>query len=338
MKIVISSGHGKHIRGASGFIDEVDEARRVVDTVAWHLRGIGAGVTVFHDDVSDDQSENLDRIVDFHNGCDRDLDVSVHFNAYNTTNDPMGCECLYLTQKELATRVSAQISAAAGFKNRGAKKRDDLFFLNKTDKSSILIETCFVDSRADVDLYRKHFEAICSAISDVISDVQPVEIPTGLTPLVTIDDVIIYEKDGGQYIRFISDLDICNDGCGPTHGDPHHAPQTAYYSGGIEGGKYLNADVDKYIVIPPQIRSMIVPVVMGCQGRLTNLKTDVFTDAVTGEIGPDDKTGEAAYSAAKIVNPSITYNSGDKSLIYLYELWADTPAIVDGFRYKLQPS
>ena len=29
--IVLSSGHGKYVRGASGIIDEVDEARRVVD-------------------------------------------------------------------------------------------------------------------------------------------------------------------------------------------------------------------------------------------------------------------------------------------------------------------
>ena len=38
MRVVISSGHGKHIRGASGYIDEVDEARKVVETVADYLR------------------------------------------------------------------------------------------------------------------------------------------------------------------------------------------------------------------------------------------------------------------------------------------------------------
>jgi len=67
MKVVISSGHGKHIRGASGFIDEVDEARRVVETVADYLREAGVETTTYHDNVSDDQSENLGRIVDFHN-------------------------------------------------------------------------------------------------------------------------------------------------------------------------------------------------------------------------------------------------------------------------------
>ena len=37
-RVVISSGHGKYVRGASGVLDEVDEARRVVEHVADELR------------------------------------------------------------------------------------------------------------------------------------------------------------------------------------------------------------------------------------------------------------------------------------------------------------
>ena len=92
MKIVISSGHAKDCRGASGYLDEVDEARRVVNAVADLLKNAGVTTYVFHDDVSDDQSENLNRIVDFHNSKTRDLDISVHFNAYEDTSDPMGTE------------------------------------------------------------------------------------------------------------------------------------------------------------------------------------------------------------------------------------------------------
>ena len=65
MDVVISSGHGKYVRGASGYIDEVDEARKVVEMVAQHLRKLGVGVTTFHDDVSTTQDDNLARIVDF---------------------------------------------------------------------------------------------------------------------------------------------------------------------------------------------------------------------------------------------------------------------------------
>ena len=157
MKICISSGHAKNCRGASGIIDEVDEARKVVNAVADLLKNAGVTVYVFHDDVSDDQSENLNRIVDFHNSKTRDLDICVHFNAYQDTNDPMGTECLFVTQEELAREVATAIAAASGLKNRGPKERDDLFFLNNTDEPAILIEVCFVDSLTDTELYEELF-------------------------------------------------------------------------------------------------------------------------------------------------------------------------------------
>src|SRR4029453_13613166 len=147
-----------------------------------------------------------------------------------------------------------------------------------------------------------------------------------LEPLIVISGVTIYATAKGDYVCFVSDLDICNDGTGPTHGDPYHQSETAYYN----GGKFLNADKDKYIVIPPQIRSMVPPVVMGCQARLTRLESMETTAAVTGDIGPDEKTGEAAYCLAKIINPQITHNTGDHKLIYFYELFPCGPAVVDG--------
>jgi hypothetical protein len=154
-----------------------------------------------------------------------------------------------------------------------------------------------------------------------------------LQPLLTIGSVIIYASPKGYYVCFVSDLDICNDGTGPSHGDQTYQNQTAYYN----GGKYLNADKDKYIVVPPQVRSMVPPAVMGCMARLTNLSSKVEHDALVGDIGPDDITGEAAYCLAKIVNPEITYNTGDDRLVYFYELWPGIPAVVDGKSYKLEP-
>src|SRR5215472_11014998 len=106
MRIAISSGHGKYIRGASGLIDEVDEARKVVPEVAKRLKRAGHEVMTFNDDVSTTQSENLNRIVNWHNSQTRDFDVSVHFNAYIPTTGGMGTECLYLTQADVATRVA----------------------------------------------------------------------------------------------------------------------------------------------------------------------------------------------------------------------------------------
>jgi len=165
MKVVISSGHGKYVRGASGLIDEVDEARKVVPRVAQYLRDMGVEVIEFHDNTSTTQNENLRTIVNFHNAQSRDLDVSVHFNAYVPTSGARGTEVLYVTQVELATRMSAAIAEAGRLVNRGSHKRTDLYFLNNTKKPAILIEVCFVDAAVDVKEYQENFDAICDAIA-----------------------------------------------------------------------------------------------------------------------------------------------------------------------------
>lgn len=163
--IVISSGHGKYVRGAKGYIDEVDEARRVVDAVSKYLREHGVTVYVYHDDTSRTQRDNLNAIVRYHNSKQRALDVSVHFNAASTTDAPRGCEVLYYDAKQSATNVSKAIATAGGFKDRGAKERRELAFLANTMAEALLLEVAFVDSKADAELYRRNFDAICVAIA-----------------------------------------------------------------------------------------------------------------------------------------------------------------------------
>jgi N-acetylmuramoyl-L-alanine amidase len=209
--IVISSGHGKYIRGASGVLDEVDEARKVVEQLAKELRARDVNVKTFHDDTSHDQNTNLNTIVNYHNAQSRDLDVSVHFNAYVETTKPMGVECLYVSQSSLAGQVSSAI-AACGFINRGPKKRTDLFFLNNTEEPAILIETCFVDSSADADIYHREFADICDAVADVLGgkEGQPEEPPPTEVPGVVarVDIAIAIEGDvqvtvNGQAIEIV---------------------------------------------------------------------------------------------------------------------------------------
>jgi N-acetylmuramoyl-L-alanine amidase len=168
--IVISSGHGLHIRGAAGpapwGLDEVNEARKVVDVVAEELDQRGVDVDVFHDDTSSDQNTNLHTIVNHHNARERDLDVSIHFNAFDQTAH--GTECLYVTQSTLANQISSGI-AKCGFTNRGGKKRTDLYFLNQTTMPSVLVEVAFCDNQMDCDTYRAKFQAICKSIATMIS-------------------------------------------------------------------------------------------------------------------------------------------------------------------------
>ncbi|MGE8037910.1 N-acetylmuramoyl-L-alanine amidase [Lysinibacillus sp. NPDC093692] len=169
-RYVGSSGHGLKIRGAKHFIDEVDEARQVTNEVHRILttQYNGAG-SVFHDDTSTTQNQNLQTIVNYHNKQSRDLDWSIHFNAASVTDDPRGVEVLYYDMKDLSAKVSAAISKASGLKDRGPKQRPELYFLKNTYKPAILIEVCFVDSEGDVDLYHKNFNAICAAIAEVLA-------------------------------------------------------------------------------------------------------------------------------------------------------------------------
>lgn len=175
MKIVMSSGHGKYIRGAAGpapwGIDEVDEARRVVERVAGELERSGVSVTTFHDDTSTTQDQNLKRIVSFHNSQPtHDLDVSVHFNAYQvTTSKAMGCECWYYSQKNLAADISGQMADATSLPDRGPKKSTSLYFLKHTKAPSVLLEVCFVDAKMDCDAYRSSFDELCAGIAVAIS-------------------------------------------------------------------------------------------------------------------------------------------------------------------------
>jgi len=195
MRICISSGHSTKCQGADDIINEVEEATAVVDEVTLYLRDAGCQVEKFHDTVSTTQNENLNRIVDWHNSHVRDLDVSVHFNAYEHTSKPMGTECLYLTQKDLAVDIAEAISTVSGLICRGGKYRDDLFFLNHTAQPSILIEVAFVDSSKDVELYHTYFPLICEAIADVLMG-EELPIPAPEPEPEPIPDEVLFHAEG----------------------------------------------------------------------------------------------------------------------------------------------
>jgi N-acetylmuramoyl-L-alanine amidase len=192
MRVVISSGHGKLIRGASDIIDEVDQARRVVNRVVSFINAAGETAIPFHDNTSTTQNQNLETIVKFHNKQERDLDVSVHFNAYEHTSKPMGTECLYVSQSELAKQMAKGIADVGDLIDRGPKKRTDLYFLNNTEEPAILIEVCFVDSQADVEAYESNFDYICDSIARVIIG-EKVEAPP---PEAAVPDSALFDAKG----------------------------------------------------------------------------------------------------------------------------------------------
>lgn len=147
------------------------------------------------------------------------------------------------------------------------------------------------------------------------------------------DGGTIREFDNGT-VTFTSDADIDTDGSGPLHGDPYAQPDTTLHWGGMA----LNADVDKYIVVPPIIITSVKGIVMGCKAHVLNLENGKETFAVVGDRGPRKKLGEISVACAKAIGiPWSPISGGTDDHIIKYTIWPGVPAEVDGKKYNLQP-
>ena len=178
MKINIHAGHnpdGKIACGAVGLIKESTEARVIKDNVIQYLKK--AGHTVYDCTCNNGTSQNdvLKKIVAKCNAHKVDLDVSIHFNSgtkdKSGNGTTTGTEVLVYSKtskaNDKAIRICNKLSGI-GFKNRGVKERNDLYFLKHTKAPALLIEVCFVDDKDDVTLYNKNVDNIAKTISEAI--------------------------------------------------------------------------------------------------------------------------------------------------------------------------
>lgn len=84
------------------------------------------------------------------NKCE--LFFSIHLNASKTTDAPVGVEVWTYKEKfKQATDVLSNL-VNLGFKNRGIKHSTSLYELKNTKCKAMIIEVCFVDSKADTEL------------------------------------------------------------------------------------------------------------------------------------------------------------------------------------------
>lgn len=145
--------------------------------------------------------------------------------------------------------------------------------------------------------------------------------PTGAVP-------VSYQPDPEQ-VSYVSKFAVDTDGSGPLHGDPDAQADTSLHV----IGKPLNADIDRYAVVPPQIIQRTRGIVLGCRGTATNIRTGETSDFVVGDIGPHTKIGEGSRALAMAlgIDPSPTTGGTDEHII-LWKLWPGQAA--EG--YKLQ--
>lgn len=165
---IINAGHtlqGKGT-GAVGFLNESKENRAVVAHIIKLLNQLGHSVI----DCTVDKSDNyLKEAVAAANKHKADLAVSIHFNSSDDSS-ANGVETLvYNSNNDYTNKYANAINkeiAALGYRNRGIKQRQDLYWLKNTTSKAVLIECCFVSNKSDSDKYNavKMAEAIVKGL------------------------------------------------------------------------------------------------------------------------------------------------------------------------------
>lgn len=114
---------------------------------------------------------------------------------------------------------------------------------------------------------------------------------------------------------------------------------TAYINKGFKTAdvrRYVDSEAVPYVVTPPQLISMVGPVVMGCAVRVIYKGKSV--NAMVGDIGPKSHIGEASMACAKALKIPNDPRKGGVSSGVSYEIWPGVIASVNGVEYPLQPS
>ncbi|MCR5704325.1 MAG: N-acetylmuramoyl-L-alanine amidase [Eubacterium sp.] len=163
MKINVHAGHnpdGKIACGASGFLKESTEARKVKKYLIKYLKAAGHTVYDCTCDNGTSQVDVLNRIVQKCNAHTVDLDVSLHLNSGR--NDKSGdgktggVEVLVYSNEGKISAVASNVCnevSKLGYTNRGVKENKGLYVLNSTKAPAMLVECAFVDDKDDAKLW-----------------------------------------------------------------------------------------------------------------------------------------------------------------------------------------
>jgi N-acetylmuramoyl-L-alanine amidase len=174
--VFLSAGHSqnpKRDRGAAGnnYIEgELTVEQR--NLISKYLKKLGVNVSVDADD-----SILADTIRFFKNKTSKDsIVVDLHWNA--ATPKATGVEVLIpenptKTEINIATDITKTISETLGIKNRGVKTEAQshhgrLGFMRLIGEN-ILIETCFISNKTDMESYQKNKEVLAEKIANILA-------------------------------------------------------------------------------------------------------------------------------------------------------------------------
>ena len=212
MNITIHAGHnpdGKVACGAVGYLKESTEARKVKDLIYDSLCEV---IDIEDVTINDGKSsiDVLQRICKKCNAEERDLNVSIHFNASRkeTVSDGIikGSEIwLYDSNSELNGLAESILKSleSQGYTNRGVRYSKEIYVLKETKAPTMLIECCFVDDLDDVALYDEI--EVANAISDsILSWCQSKESLDNLPELMYDETVINTKEEFLQYVAKVA--------------------------------------------------------------------------------------------------------------------------------------
>lgn len=154
MNIFLSVGHSilkdGRITSADGFINEYRYCKKLAYLLGQFLiqKGHEVELVICPEYQFKDAEEEKRYKLAAENGGAYDLCVELHLNAYED-KAANGSEVCYKTNRGKPYAVSVTNKLGMRFKNRGAKKRDNLYMLNKTKAPAILVECFFCTNMED---------------------------------------------------------------------------------------------------------------------------------------------------------------------------------------------
>lgn len=148
--------------GAVGYVSETVKNRELGKRLIQMLQE--KGHTVINCTVDKSNNDLADRVA-IANNQKLDLFISLHLNAYKSTNSEMGVETYSYsasgTGREYAAKIQNELVTSIGWKNRGLKTAN-FYVLRNTVDPAILVELGFCDSKGDMDKWNT--EKIASAL------------------------------------------------------------------------------------------------------------------------------------------------------------------------------
>lgn len=154
MKIFLSVGHSilknGQITSADGIINEYQYCKKLSTQLQQYLeqKGHETDLIICPERQFQSSKEEQGYKIPLEHKKNYDLCAELHLNAFDD-KQANGCEVYYKTNRGKPFAVSVTNRLGMRFKNRGAKKSDSLYMLNRTKAPAILIECFFCTNLED---------------------------------------------------------------------------------------------------------------------------------------------------------------------------------------------